>query len=89
MMEVLKASSGRGGGPEFLSSHPDPGNRIEYLTKAIEGKYAQAAKTGTLGERSFQQQVLSRMPAPVAAAPRLMIDSSAPRSWCALCREQP
>lgn len=89
MMEVLKASSGKRGGPEFLSTHPDPGNRLEYLGKAIQQKYADAEKTGTLGEQNFQQQVLTRAPAPIASVQRLMIDPAAPATWCGLCRGSP
>lgn len=36
VMEVLKAQGGSGGGPEFLKSHPDPGNRIEKIKREIE-----------------------------------------------------
>ena len=36
VMEVLKAQGGSGGGPEFLKSHPDPGNRIEKIKAEIE-----------------------------------------------------
>ncbi len=34
-MEILKEASGGGGQPEFMSSHPDPGNRIERIKEAI------------------------------------------------------
>ena len=43
VMEVLKAKAGAGGGPEFLSSHPDPGNRIEHIKAVI----AEVQKNGT------------------------------------------
>jgi predicted Zn-dependent protease len=36
VMQVLKAKGGAGGGPEFLKTHPDPGNRIEHIKKVIE-----------------------------------------------------
>lgn len=29
--------AGGGGGPQFLSSHPNPGNRVEYVTDEITG----------------------------------------------------
>jgi len=29
--------AGGGGGPQFLSSHPNPGNRVEYVTEEITG----------------------------------------------------
>lgn len=36
VMEVLKEKAGSGGGPEFLKTHPDPGNRIEHIKQVIE-----------------------------------------------------
>lgn len=35
--EKLEAAGGGGGGPQFLSSHPNPGNRVKYVTEAITG----------------------------------------------------
>jgi beta-barrel assembly-enhancing protease len=39
MIEVMKildeASGGRGGPPEFLSTHPKPANRVEYIKQVI------------------------------------------------------
>lgn len=43
VMQVLKAKGGGGGGPEFLKTHPDPGNRIEHIKAVIE----KVAKEGT------------------------------------------
>jgi predicted Zn-dependent protease len=43
VMQVLKAKGGSGGGPEFLKTHPDPGNRIEHIKKVIE----EVQKNGT------------------------------------------
>ncbi len=31
-----------GGGPEFLSTHPDPGNRVDYLTRQMRKEYPDA-----------------------------------------------
>lgn len=40
VMEVLReASEGRSGPPEFLSTHPDPGNRIERLKAIIAERW--------------------------------------------------
>jgi predicted Zn-dependent protease len=39
VMKILAASGGRSGQPEFLRSHPDPGNRFETLTALIKQKY--------------------------------------------------
>jgi predicted Zn-dependent protease len=36
VMEVLKTASGGGGAPEFMSTHPDPGNRMEHIKQVIE-----------------------------------------------------
>ena len=36
VMEILKESSGGKAPPEFMSSHPDPGNRIEHIKQVIE-----------------------------------------------------
>lgn len=35
VMEILKASAGGGGQPEIMSTHPDPGNRIEHIRGQI------------------------------------------------------
>lgn len=36
VMQVLKEKAGGGGGPEFLKTHPDPGNRMEHIRQVIE-----------------------------------------------------
>ncbi|MDI1288557.1 MAG: M48 family metallopeptidase [bacterium] len=36
VMEILREASGGGGQPEFMSSHPDPGNRIVEIERAIK-----------------------------------------------------
>lgn len=86
LMQVLKSAAGSGGtGPlgDWTSSHPDPGNRIEYLTKAIRDnpRYAALAQTGRWGAPEFQTNVLSRRPgkalAPVGPHDFL---------WCQSCR---
>lgn len=68
VMEILKsASGGRGGSPEWLSTHPLPETRIDRLEREINERYR-----GTRGERypeRFEQRFLSRVgPAPRAAA---------------------
>ena len=35
VMDVLEASSGGGGGPEFAQTHPNPGNRREHIKEEI------------------------------------------------------
>ncbi len=36
-MQILKDNS-QGGSLEWLSSHPDPGNRVEYITQTIQNR---------------------------------------------------
>jgi len=43
VMEVLKEASGGGGGPEFMSTHPAPENRIELIKAEIERLKAEKA----------------------------------------------
>lgn len=38
MLEQVTHEHG-GGPPEFLSSHPDPGNRVDYLTRQLNNEY--------------------------------------------------
>jgi predicted Zn-dependent protease len=59
VMETLKhASAGKHGGPQFLSTHPDPGNREEYLTEAIRKTYPIQAREGFFAPDEFRQRVL-------------------------------
>ncbi|CAG0930538.1 Beta-barrel assembly-enhancing protease [Planctomycetaceae bacterium] len=41
VMEMLERYTNEhgGGGPEFLSTHPNPGNRVEYLNEQIKKEY--------------------------------------------------
>lgn len=39
VMRILKSASGGGGQPEFMSSHPDPGNREQLIREAIERRF--------------------------------------------------
>lgn len=39
VMDVLEAASGAGGGPEFMSTHPRPANRREYIREIIEQNF--------------------------------------------------
>jgi predicted Zn-dependent protease len=62
-MEIMQRASGGGGRtPEFLSTHPNPGNRIEYLSDAINKTEAQQAGARITGEDAFRQNVLNRLP---------------------------
>jgi predicted Zn-dependent protease len=39
VMKILASASGGGGAPEFMSSHPDPGNREELIRAAIASRF--------------------------------------------------
>jgi predicted Zn-dependent protease len=88
LMSILQTASGGKGPPEFLSTHPNPGNRIEYLTETIQKKYQPAAQGGRLGEDEFRRNVLSRRPGPVARMASPTINLDAPQLWCLTCAEQ-
>lgn len=60
-METLQTASGRRSGPQFLSTHPNPGNRMEYLRETIEEKFPAEAIGGRYGTEAFRRNV------PVAA----------------------
>jgi predicted Zn-dependent protease len=47
VMEILREASGGGSGqPEFMSTHPDPGNRIERIEQHIRELYPQGLPEG-------------------------------------------
>jgi len=46
VMEMLQQQGGRSSTPEFMSTHPDPGNRISTLQKAIAQEYPQGVPAG-------------------------------------------
>ena len=46
VMQMLKQQGGSGGQPEFLSTHPDPGNRIGELQTDIRQDYPQGLPAG-------------------------------------------
>jgi len=46
VMEVLKQAGGGGRTPEFLSTHPDPGNRAERIEAEIKELYPQGVPAG-------------------------------------------
>ena len=46
VMEILKEASGGGGQPEWMSSHPDPGNRAEAIAAQIKAAFPQGVPSG-------------------------------------------
>jgi predicted Zn-dependent protease len=47
VMEILRDASGsRGGQPEFMSTHPDPGRRVEYIQEAIAKRFPNGVPEG-------------------------------------------
>lgn len=61
VMQILSKASGGGRQPEFLSSHPDPGNRLQALKAAIQKNYPQGVPADLEdGRDRFAQAVLRR-----------------------------
>lgn len=46
VMDALGAASGGARQPEFMSTHPDPGNRIERIQEAIEAEFPNGVPDG-------------------------------------------
>jgi predicted Zn-dependent protease len=46
MMEALAEASSGNRQPEFMSTHPDPGNRILEIQKAIEAEFPNGVPEG-------------------------------------------
>jgi predicted Zn-dependent protease len=46
VMEILKEASGGGHQPEWMSSHPDPGNRAEAIAAQIKSMFPQGVPAG-------------------------------------------
>ena len=46
VMEILKEASGGSSQPEWMSSHPDPGNRAETIASLIKEMYPQGVPAG-------------------------------------------
>jgi predicted Zn-dependent protease len=63
LMKILdSARGGAGGQPEFMSTHPDPGNRIEKLTSIINQEYPSGIPAGLdEGKDRFAQIVAPRL----------------------------
>jgi hypothetical protein len=82
MFETIQRESKGSGGPQWLSSHPDPGNRSQYIAR--EAEMLGVADRGGADVRAFEsvKVALAKLPPPQSMAdPRRSIDdSNAPRS---------
>jgi predicted Zn-dependent protease len=59
LMEILKRAAGGSRQPEFLSTHPDPGNRSERLTQLLKERYPGGMPPAlTRNEEAYRQRVL-------------------------------
>jgi len=90
VMQVLQeASSGGGGTPEWLSTHPFPETRIERIQQILRDEYPDAGNTSKYAVRAqqYQQQMLQPLsqlpPAPKTQATSLL---NHPALWCGECR---
>jgi predicted Zn-dependent protease len=66
VMEILEKSSGGGRRPEFLSTHPDPGNRKAKIQEAIERRFPSGVPDNLSTGRGIK--LTGREGAPVAPA---------------------
>jgi hypothetical protein len=57
---------GGGGAPEFLSNHPNPGNRAEYITREAQLLRVEAADRDTAEFRNVQARLGQMSPAPTS-----------------------
>jgi predicted Zn-dependent protease len=54
VMQILAEASGGARAPEFMSSHPDPGNRQALIQSAIERKFPQGVPANLSLGRTIQ-----------------------------------
>ncbi len=82
VMEMLEAASQGNRTPEMLSTHPDPGRRLQAINTAIQRDYAKVINNPNYGlyEDRYRQNVLSRLGASSASLSR-----PSPPLFCAVC----
>ena len=68
-MKIMEGLTQGQAPPEFLSSHPNPENRVQYLTDRIQSEYPGVISSGQTNATAFQRKVLDRRNL-VPAAPR-------------------
>lgn len=63
VMQTLKAASGGGGQPEFLSTHPHPDTRISRIRNKLEGDFAFTVNNPEYGrfEARYRDRMLNRI----------------------------
>jgi len=101
-MQTLASLTGRSPTPEFLSTHPDPGSRVERIRSIIEEEHPTAFDQPDRG--LFAQRYRERLLEPMAALPppapppspsgrdgdRLETDRAFAladaSTWCSVCR---
>lgn len=77
-MQILEEASSGNEPPEFLSTHPNPENRIEYLQETIDEKYPRAAENGQFDAEQFRK-IVEPLPPPGASA--IPIDARSTTAW--------
>ena len=73
MFETIEKTSGGGGSPQWMSSHPNPGNRTTYITKE-----AQALTIGSPPDRSRFEPARARFASLPPAASMADVERRAP-----------
>jgi predicted Zn-dependent protease len=68
MASMFRTIQREGGsrGPEWLSNHPDPGNRSEYITREAQALRVENANLDTREFQNVQARLRSMSPAPTA-----------------------
>lgn len=63
LMQIFESAESRGQPPEFLSTHPNPGNRVTRLQDIIQETYPNGIPEPLVeGEQEFSQTVTPRLP---------------------------
>ncbi len=63
LMQIFESAESRGQPPEFLSTHPNPGNRVARLQKIIQETYPNGIPEPLVeGEQEFSRTVAPRLP---------------------------
>jgi hypothetical protein len=63
MFKTIEAQGGSGG-PQWLSDHPNPGNRYDYITKEAQSLHVEGGRRDTAAFQSVQSRLKQMSPAP-------------------------